>query len=46
MIKTKKGNSPTTRIALIFGDPCRDRTDNLLIKSYLYVVYVLDLITL
>jgi len=33
----KKAASLTTRNGLIFGEPCRDRTDNLLIKSRLGV---------
>ncbi len=35
MTTNKKGVSLTTRYALCFGEPCRDRTDNLLIKSQL-----------
>jgi hypothetical protein len=32
---TKKGTSLTKRNALYFGEPCRNRTDNLMIKSHL-----------
>ena len=37
----KKAASLTTRNGLYFGEPCRDRTDNLLIKSSLFFVIYL-----